>query len=762
MGPKLPRPAEGWLTLILLGVVLFFPVATVVSADWVDNLHVLYWLMLGGLLAGFVFARIPAPAALLNTFSLPIGIAAAFYVVASTLPHAPEGPRAMLVLWKRLAMWLAVVQEGGFGNEPVLFLLLLAEATWLAAYLGAWFVYRERSGWWALLTGGAALIVNVSYAPELLPYVPPFAIACLLLVSRLNLYRRELAWRAAGLQYSPSIWGSTLRAGLVVSLLIAGFGWYAPEIPPRQDVDDLVRDVSQPWHNLQNEFNRLFGGIRGRGVAAPSLLSGFGKSLALGGRFRLASHPVLRVTSPEERYWRAVVYDRYTGHGWTIGQPTTSTRVEPGTRIVAHEDEQREELSQIVEVLQPRGDFLVGSSAFVEVDLPVSVEAYVRPLRQQEGNEGQPLDVVALRASLSAGKRYVVVSSVSRASADMLRQAGRSYPRDVANRFARLPEIPRRVRDLSLQLTQPYDNPYDKARAVERYLRSLAYSLDVAPPPPERDGVDYFLFDAKEGYCDYFASAMAVMLRSIGIPARVVSGYATGSREGGEHQFVVRDNNAHSWVEVYFPRYGWIEFDPTPSQPLIEHPVGTVQVVPTPTPAEPDAPGGEEGFLDDLLEPPRDPVVGFPFAGADELEGLRTFAAILVVVTLGALVLFALWNAGLSGLPPAAAAYARVAQLASVLGWHPHPAETPTEYTRRLSQLAPGQDNSFDLISDSYVAFRFGHRATTPGEGSILASAWLNARRGLLRAAAARLKRGLAPRWIAEVLGRRRERGGQR
>src|SRR5438270_373708 len=111
-------------------------------------------------------------------------------------------------------------------------------------------------------------------------------------------------------------------------------------------------------------------------------------------------------------------------------------------------------------------------------------------------------------------------------------------------------------------------NPYDKAEALESWLRSppFQYTAQVKATPPGRDPVDYFLFDLKQDFCEYFASAMVVMLREDGIPARLVEGFTTGQFDSTTAQYVVREQDAHAWVEVYFPQYGWIEFEPTPSQ----------------------------------------------------------------------------------------------------------------------------------------------------------------------------------------------------
>jgi len=139
--------------------------------------------------------------------------------------------------------------------------------------------------------------------------------------------------------------------------------------------------------------------------------------------------------------------------------------------------------------------------------------------------------------------------------------------------------VPARVLELAQQLTNGQQTAYDKVKAIEAYLRTYPYDLEVPAPPPDRDVADYFLFDLKKGYCDYYATAMVVLARASGLPARFVSGYAPGSYDISKAAYVVRELHAHSWVEIYFPQIGWIEFEPTASQPEIEMPLSAKDVV---------------------------------------------------------------------------------------------------------------------------------------------------------------------------------------
>jgi len=135
-----------------------------------------------------------------------------------------------------------------------------------------------------------------------------------------------------------------------------------------------------------------------------------------------------------------------------------------------------------------------------------------------------------------------------------------------------LPELDPRIVGLAKTITARARNPYDKAQAIEGYLRSnYGYTLDLSGAPPT-DPLAYFLFQKHAGHCEYFAAAMTVMLRSVGVPARYINGFLSGEYNDVGGDYIIRASDAHSWVEVYFPRYGWITFDPTP--PGSDQPVG--------------------------------------------------------------------------------------------------------------------------------------------------------------------------------------------
>jgi len=164
--------------------------------------------------------------------------------------------------------------------------------------------------------------------------------------------------------------------------------------------------------------------------------------------------------------------------------------------------------------------------------------------------------------------RYEATSDIAQPSPGELRAASNDYPPEILLNYLQLPPLDGRVVSLAQQIAASADNTYDKTAAIDRYLRThFGYTLQLPRTVP-RDPVANFLFERKQGHCEYFASSMAIMLRVVGIPSRVVNGFRTGEFNDVTSQYLVRASNAHSWVEAYFPGYGWISFDPTPAAPM--------------------------------------------------------------------------------------------------------------------------------------------------------------------------------------------------
>jgi hypothetical protein len=254
-----------------------------------------------------------------------------------------------------------------------------------------------------------------------------------------------------------------------------------------------------------------------------------------------------------------LTFDLYTGRGW-MTSPTRKLQYMRGEKTLDVNPLNSFEYALRVQVLGEPGTQLFSFGEPVRADQDYQVFWRSAPAGEQD------LFSVQFRQPLSQGT-YQVASIHPVIEELDIRQIPAEYPDWILERYLQLPEgTPSRIFDLAQDLTRDIDSPYEKAGAIERYLRTIPYSLDVPLPPADRDVVDYYLHDIRSGYCDYSATAMVVLARAAGLPARIAIGFASGQYDPQSDLYIVTEANAHSWAEVYFPQIGWIEFEPTAGQ----------------------------------------------------------------------------------------------------------------------------------------------------------------------------------------------------
>jgi transglutaminase-like putative cysteine protease len=341
-------------------------------------------------------------------------------------------------------------------------------------------------------------------------------------------------------------------------------------------------------------------------------------------------------------------------------------------------------------------------------------------------------DTLSVRTTvpISAGNSYRATISMSTATESDLLAAGTEYPGWILDRYLQLPDtMPSRVIDLAQGLTKDIKTPYEKAMAICNYLRALNYTLDIEAPPDGTDGVDYFLFELHKGYCQYFASAMTVLLRASGVPSRMVAGYGPGElteqygpgdmmgpRAGAgqdwQDTYIVR--NSHAWVEVFFPGYGWIPFEPTAVRPPI-------------TRGEVGFPPQDTDGIDDPVVEPDDVETGNPW-------NVRLLGIPLGLALVGAIMWLG-WRRLLGQVSEPRVAYARVGYLAALSGMGPRENLTPQEYGRRLAAVVPEMSAALDQIVGAYVRVSYSQHNLNSEDRSSIAESWPQVRNHLLRRA---------------------------
>lgn len=490
----------------------------------------------------------------------------------------------------RVRAWLAALSRGEAAFEPVAAALAWSLALWAVAVWAGWSVRRREQPFQAVLPAGVLLATGLSYAGGSPYALALFLGATWLLMALVGQEIRERDWVRRGTDFSLEVRFDLTMMAVLISLSLMMASMVFPSVSV-QEVARFARrwmvehlgSGKQVADSLGLEpltgSQVMFEGARAAGLPRRHLL-GSGPELS---RQVVMSVQILQDAGAEAGapyYWRSLTYDRYTGRGWETGR-TKSVTYRAGTPAILDAAQEVPSLNPFQRVVRQKVRAVsdLGQHLYVAGELWTVDHDFRVAWRAPDDAFGAQI----------AATTYEAESLLPRLTENQLRAAGIDYPQEIAERYLALPDagIPPRVLALAREVTIIAPTPYDKVRAIEGYLRTFTYTLDVPAPPPERDVADYFLFDLQRGYCDYYATAMIVLARMAGLPARLAVGYASGTYDPEDARYVVTEADAHSWVEIYFSGYGWIAFEPTAGRAGIERPlpVAAPQELPAPSSA---------------------------------------------------------------------------------------------------------------------------------------------------------------------------------
>lgn len=753
---------EGWATFLLLVFMLLSVVWSVLAADWTDGLQILPWVGLAALLLGLVLAkRRRVPSLLAHAISLILG-AVWVVLLLSLVFSSLVAPAGLLMAGEGLATRITVMSEQALrwllapsGAEAWLsnfmFVVSASVATWVVCYASAWFVFRAHWAWGAIVPAGVGCVLNIYYAPpRLVVYFMAFCLSALLLAVRLHVHNRQVIWREAEVNYNLDVDLSFLRDGLIVSLVALVLAWTVPVAARNPTVSEFWSAFEEPWQEIQTLWTRLFTSLNYQGRMG---LVRFGRTMTLGGGASLSNIVVLEVEASEPHYWRAVAYDRYTGSGWVNTDDAVLVLPSGKSALSPAPYGMQEAFTHTVRMREGGEELLFYAGQPVQSSRSAQASLSFVPVAGRE--PATDISMLSALRILGRNDSYTIESLVSRATVGQLRAAGTDYPDWVSARYLQLPPtLPKRVRDLGQQLAAEAAVPYDQAEAIQNYLRRIPYDRTIGPPPPGSDPIDWFLFDNRRGFCDYYASAMVLMLRAAGIPARISQGYAVGQYDAPSRSYQVRQLDAHAWPEVYFPGYGWIEFEPTSSQPMITRPAGSdlpflpgldvmLETVRT---EEEDKYGPDEVEAAD--EDIVDITLGQSRPWYQRYGRLLLGLLLLVVAAVGGIVGW--WHLSLRGLGLAARAYEQMRRLGGLMGVPLEAHQTPVEYGESLADVLVQSQEDLRRLVAAYVKQRFSRTGLSDEEEQDLAERWQRLRLVLWRQVLTpRPKRRTAPpSWV--------------
>ncbi|MGQ9907267.1 MAG: transglutaminase family protein [Candidatus Flexifilum sp.] len=771
-----------WVALVVVTALLLMPAYALIAAGWAIEPAVLMPTIVLSILIGFVIARSEYGELLGLMLSILYGGSIILIAAGLSVAGNVEGIRGV---FDRILTWGYDAVTGGINQDDLVFTVLVSGLFWSLGYNLTWHVFRIDRVFRAVLPPGLVLIGNAVYytgSTPLEPYLIGFLFLTLVLIVRSNLETRQWEWFTHGIRVPRRLRFQVFWIGALLAAIVLGAAWAVP----RSDLEERLRRFQEfldadPLRELGELWNRLFSSIETQG---PTTTDYFGSdTLELGGAIQLGEDPVFLVSAPNQYryYWRSRTFDFYDRGRWTSAADTRLTDPEAPLDILPEAG-----LSARVQVPQTFSMQIPASRLVYAAPQPVRIELATRTDLRYATDRSMVVSVIRPLRVLRAGNAYGAISSISIATADQLRSAGTNYPEWVRSTYtAFIPSLTGRTLQLARQIVTEAGavTPYDQARAIETWLRAnIAYNEIIPPPPVGQDPVDWVLFDLRQGYCNYYASAMVVMLRSLGIPARMAAGFAQGEWDPLQDGYIVRERDAHTWVEVYFPGYGWVEFEPTSAQLPIdrgdmplprqgqptplptntpEPPTSTPTPLPTSTP-EPVNEATAEATTDPeaLSAPPTvtptptptpTPVVVPPQPPAEDsaprqslldpiIAALRSlFLLFLILMAVFALGVFAYWWwewRGLRGLSPFARAYGRLMRYVRLIGVRAQPQETPEERRRLIVRQLPAIEKPVTSITGWYALERYGvPRPTRLDETNADRAklAWHDARSGILR-----------------------------
>jgi transglutaminase-like putative cysteine protease len=747
-------PGEGWFSLLLLTIAVYCVVFSIISANWVSNSYILLLSTAIGLLLGLGIAKIQRfPQAILHLAAVLVGHWLSIWLTSVFAFH---------ISWLLLLENLRSVISGGFTtttstNSEMVFLFYLTFLSFFLGYFGAWLIYRARLPWLVALVYCAIMLVNLNYIKQDLIYLVIIMLgALILLIARIQLVNQLAQWTHEGL-YTDRVWLQNItrqfvQVGAFFTLIILLIASILPIMAQSASGNNLWNNLDNAWANITHgQLSLSSPGTLFQPFQPPANF--FGDQLSITGNVSLPTGEVLYYTSgakSQSQYLEGFTYDNFDGHTWisttsNVGQPFDASAQLP----IDAPGNFNQVTTTVTIVNPPQGtkQYLYAPSQPASFNVPTTlygtsiITAWTQqnPLTRQEG--------------------YQVTSNISAATAQELLAV--PFPQDNRNLWSNDPnftmlnqfyletpsDLPSSVQTTLQQWTRGSTNVYTAMKNLESHLSDTAqfrYSVTNPAVPTNVDAVAWLL-QTHQGYCTYYATAMTIMARKLGIPARIVNGFTQGRFDLQRKVWVVNGEDAHSWVQVYFPGFGWINFDPTPGFSVTNGPTEQPSPAPVktqpPTRPTPIATAGHQKPGSQPTPTPGSTGAGTNTTSPGAIARQNLFLTLSLATLLGSVVIFCFAllfrykGNKLSASLTASTIYRRVCRLGALIGSPPQRWQTPYEYYRMLGRRFPQAAAPMRRVTELFVRERWAapHQAPGPAEEQSLEKLWPHLRNTLLR-----------------------------
>ncbi len=755
-----------WSAILVLLLTLAIARSTAAAA-WVGGIDVITPIALAGAVLVGVLALLPIP--------WPAGIGAGLILApvvawngAATAIHLAHpldgdiaGPAGISL--HPLTVWWSRIADGSAGTDPSLYLFLICALMWVTGGWLSWCVLRWRKPMLGLIPGAAA------FATNLLNDVVPgdqngYTLTVLVLTLALMLWSNYTGSIVSAERAHVKLTGDARwdfwESGLVAMAALIVLGIMLPPLSTVDRTADAQSSLFTSWAVLQQRLNHP--GVFTSNGSGSTGTTGFSTDVPLNGALVRTKDVVFTYTQvgtyAGPKYFRGVDVTVTAGGEWRYAGLS-------GLNVPVHKDqvptygEDYQALAEAgfdIRMQRPpigNANILFYPDELLWVDRESSASQV--PLSVDTFGQLMTIDRLSTLSPPTSSGSYKVAVQYSTATEAQLKAAGTSYP-DWVRQLATLPptyrspDVQARIHTLAQSIVAQAGavNPYDEATAIELYLRdNFTYTLTTATPPG-RDSIDYFLFDSKKGYCEFFATAMGDMLRSLGIPTRLVNGFGPGQYDQASHSWVVHGDDAHTWVESYFPTFGWIPFEPTPASggyTQITRGTSGENVCVRDNGCDVSAGGvtaGGVGVVGGGHQAANQGGGGLPGGGSSIRLHIPDASTLTKVVAILLAIVLLLLAAATRYLRPRTvmAVWRRTLSLASLAGAERRPGETPLELGRRLQRTFPEAAEPVGALATGFVVAAYAPPEEASSSRASVMEAWTALRPLMLRRVFARFR----------------------
>ncbi len=580
-----------WISLFLLLALLTIITYRLAATGWVlDMVKIQNILPFACILGAWIgFSRFTWRLAL--TVGFIYGLVAVFWLIGNIFHPTGLWIFRMKEISLRLVLTWREIQTGHPAVDPILFYVLAAVIVWILAYSGAYLMVRRGVTWPFLVPGMTLFLIidryDLFYRNRSILYLA-FSLIAIIIIARMYLLHQRRSWSGMGSENAAEAELDLTRITVILTLaLVISISLLPGAATPYDPAEQTLNNSSQTWGRIRRQLANLFAPLKSS--------SGFGTGyysdeLPLGTNANQSEEPALEIktsiTRPEEYrfFWRARTYDYYSNGTWSSSAEALHSEDLAAMALQKPDWLSSEEQTFNITIRLDNVGMLYTEQNPHQTS--VSVEQFTYP----NNHLFQDIDRLEANSVLSFGEKYSFKSDLARPGVLQLMEVQPIDLKDFPQEYLQLPiNLPARVTQLANQLTVSKPTSYEKVQAIVGYLRSqMQYRTSVDPAPLGHDPVDYFLFDSKAGFCNYYATSAVILLRSLGIPSRIVVGFSEGDYDDETGTYTVRMKDSHAWPEVFFNGYGWIPFEPTsiqaeyvlpetrPDQPLLQDtPVAT-------------------------------------------------------------------------------------------------------------------------------------------------------------------------------------------